>query len=127
MLPMLRGCFVCDRCAAVLFIDGKFHYTDGVPSKKIMEQFRARNDRLSSLCVFLYGVPVHGVCGKADYHPRVVGNLDWIVDLPGRVAGKEGRGLVRQQGRRRRVAKRIRQSLGSLPSRPRHLDARTPE
>ena len=34
------------RCAAVLFIDGKFHYTDGVPSKKIMEQFKARNDRL---------------------------------------------------------------------------------
>ena len=41
------------------------------------------------------------MCGKADYHLRVVVKLDWIVDLPGRVAGQEGRGLVRQQGRRR--------------------------
>ena len=112
----------------MLFIDGKFHYTDGVPSKKIMEQFKARNDRLSFSCAFfLYGVPVHSVCGKADYHLRAVGNLDWIVDLPGRVAGQEGRGMVRQQGRRRRVAKRIRQSLGSLSSCARYLDARTPE
>ena len=41
------------RCAAVLFIDGKFHYTDGIPSQSIMDQFIARNDRLGfveSLC-----------------------------------------------------------------------------
>ena len=29
----------------MLFIDGRFHYTDGVPSQAIMEQFSARNDR----------------------------------------------------------------------------------
>ena len=50
--PQLNALCV-DRCAAVLFIDGKFHYTDGVPSKKIMEQFKARNDRLCSFCVVL--------------------------------------------------------------------------
>ena len=36
------------RCAAVLFIDGQFHYTDGIPSQSIMDKFNARNDRLMS-------------------------------------------------------------------------------
>lgn len=33
------------RCAAVLFIDGKCLYTDGVPRQQIMDQFLARRDR----------------------------------------------------------------------------------
>ena len=50
-----RLLFLVFRCAAVLFIDGRFHYTDGVPSQGIMEQFNARNDRLMSQCM------AHGV------------------------------------------------------------------
>ena len=34
----------------MLFVDGKFHYTDGIPSLAIMEQFEARNDRLVVVC-----------------------------------------------------------------------------
>ena len=34
----------------MLFIDGKFHYTDGIPSQAIMEQFNARNDRYGLVC-----------------------------------------------------------------------------
>ena len=33
------------RCAAVLFIDGDVHYTDGEPSEEVMSRFRARGDR----------------------------------------------------------------------------------
>ena len=29
----------------MLFIDGKFHYTDGVPKRAIMDKFIERNDR----------------------------------------------------------------------------------
>ena len=36
---------VQSRCAAVLFIDGKRYYTDGVPNDVIMSHFQSRNDR----------------------------------------------------------------------------------
>ena len=32
------------RCAAVTFLDGHYHYTDGKPSDKVMNFFRSRND-----------------------------------------------------------------------------------
>ena len=36
------------RCAAVAFIDGVCHFTDGMPSKEIMNSFQKRND--SQIC-----------------------------------------------------------------------------
>jgi len=32
------------RCAAVLFVDGQRHYTDGQPSEKLMNAFEERAD-----------------------------------------------------------------------------------
>ena len=32
------------RCAAVLYVDGFWHYTDGVPAKKIMACLQPRGD-----------------------------------------------------------------------------------
>lgn len=51
----------------MLFIDGKFHYTDGIPSEAIMKQFSVRNDRLQSVAL-LVSCLLHGMCGEADYY-----------------------------------------------------------
>ena len=32
------------RCAAVAFLDGQYHFTDGMPSDKVMSMFQSRND-----------------------------------------------------------------------------------
>lgn len=34
----------CERCAAVLYVDGHWHYTDGVPAKKLMACLQNRGD-----------------------------------------------------------------------------------